>query len=283
MQPTTQKRGVVVFCHGYGVHAVFDILKPLIPGGPHVVYENSFTQRLVDAGYALWTFDCQGHGVSGAVENLKAYFNRFTHLADDFLLFTRLVREHEQGSSVPFFACGPSMGGGVIARAARLQPNFVDGMILVAPMLCLDNLANGFLNRLVLPVGEWMSDKCPTWRIARMERTDRFPDSHNEFIRDPLNDSSQYCRARPAWEFYQFALDMMKHCDEISTPFVTIHSETDTLVDPNSSRILYRDAKVRDKSYIQFNHMWHSLLNEDGCEEVFEAIVKWLHERTDKK
>ena len=63
-------KGIVVLCHGYGVHQTFTWYLAAAPGGEHVVFNDSIVQRLCDAGYAVRGIDHQGHGRSESARGL---------------------------------------------------------------------------------------------------------------------------------------------------------------------------------------------------------------------
>jgi acylglycerol lipase len=276
-QPSGEKKGVVILVHGFSVHAMFEFLSAVTPGGKHCVYEGSLPQKLVSLGFSVWTYDAQGHGLSGGFENLRGYFNHFEDLVDDLLLFTSLVKKQEQ-TTLPFFACGSSMGGGVLTKAVRRDPTLVSGIVLLAPMLSLEKISKSSINKALLPFGSFASTYTPWARLMLMQVN---PNAHcrEEFLNDSLCDTSRFIRARTSWECYLFATEMIRNCQQVTTPFLAIHSENDSLVDPDSSQTLFRDAQTTDKEYFPVNHMWHVLLHEEGADKVREKVAEWFSKR----
>jgi len=76
-----------------------------------------------------------------------------------------------------------------------------------------------------------------------------------------------------------FCESMIHQCADISTPFLTMHSQDDTLVDPDSSAVLMRDSVTTDKEFMHLDHMWHAFLHEPGSEEVVAKIIDWIGSR----
>ena len=106
-------KGIVVLCHGYGVHQTFTWYLATAPGGEHVVFKDSIVQRLCDAGYAVRGIDHQGHGRSESARGLRCYFDSFEDLVDENMAYVRQVMAEPINAKrrLPIFLFGESMGG----------------------------------------------------------------------------------------------------------------------------------------------------------------------------
>merc|ERR1719361_1572968 len=94
------------------------------------------------------------------------------------------------------FALGESMGGGVVCQAAQLEPSTFAGLVLLAPMLSVENLARTRMNRIMRPVGGLLSSVVPKAKLLYIPPAEKFPEIHAQFRADPLVDHSQFLRTR---------------------------------------------------------------------------------------
>lgn len=268
--------------HGIKAHAMFEFNRA-DESGRHCVFEGSLGSKLTSMGFHVFSFDQQSHGLSEALRGKRCYVDSFDDLANDLLHFARLARtlvmRTVKDTGVPMFAVGESMGGGVVCRAAQLDPAAFAGLVLLAPMLSVENLARTRMNRIMRPIGNFLSTVAPAARLLYLPPPQKFPEIHAQFRADPLNDSSQFIRTRTGMTMARFCEEMIHRCGEVQTPFLTMHSQDDTLVDPDSSAVLLRDSTALDKEFVHLDHMWHAFLHEPGSEEVVKKIINWVDQR----
>ena len=123
---TPPPAAIVVFVHGYCVHARYECLQPDHPGAPgHTRYDGSLTQRLNEIGCDVHAFDLQGHGESERYKGRRCYASDTDDYARDAVAFVRLVRAKYRKTAVtkqapPLFLMGASMGGLLAVRALQL-------------------------------------------------------------------------------------------------------------------------------------------------------------------
>merc|ERR1719183_1168941 len=110
----------------------------------------------------------------------------------------------QDAAAAPMFALGESMGGGVVCRAAQLDPPSFAGLVLLAPMLSVENLAKSRMNRIMRPIGGFLATVAPKARLLYIPPTEKFPEVHAEFQADTLNDTSQFVRTRTAMAMATF-------------------------------------------------------------------------------
>lgn len=283
-QPTGTKRGVVVMHHGIRAHSMFEFCVSNSPGSPHDQVKGGIVEAFVDAGFAFYCYDAQGHGLSEAARGVRIFYEEFDDLARDFLLFTRLARREEirrTGSELPFFGAGISMGGGVAVKAAIKVPDFVQGLVLFCPMLSLEILASKPVNKILRPLAYPLGRCLPTVPLATPEENTMFPSVAEEFAKDDLCDRRDKICCRVGLETMLWTDFMTKGGGfaAVKTPFITFQSSADTYVDPASSERLGKEAQSDDKTWVKVDKMWHFLLVEPGREEMFPQVTKWVLDR----
>jgi len=275
-------RGIVVLTHGIKAHAMFE-WNNADESGQHCNFNGSISDRLTSMGFHVFAFDQQSHGLSEGLSGKRCYVSEFDDVARDLLQFAGLARkfveETIEAKNLPLFALGESMGGGVVCRAAQMEGSAFAGLVLLAPMLSVENLAKNRMNRIMRPIGGFLSTVAPKARLLYLPPAEKFPEIHAQFKADSLNDSSQFVRTRTAMTMVRFCESIIHECADIQTPFLTMHSQDDTLVDPESSAVLMRDSKTADKEFVHLDHMWHAFLHEPGSEEVVAKIAEWIGKR----
>ncbi|XP_058091523.1 caffeoylshikimate esterase-like isoform X2 [Magnolia sinica] len=110
-------KGILCFCHGYGDTCTF--------------FFEGIAKRFAAAGYGVYALDYPGFGLS---EGLHGYIPSFDVLANDVIEHYTKVKGSPEGSGLPHFLLGQSMGGAVALKVHLKQPRAWDGVILVAPM-----------------------------------------------------------------------------------------------------------------------------------------------------
>ena len=109
-------KGVVVFSHGHGVHATFELLNSVKAPGIRTQYKGTWVEAFNKAGYSVFAMDHQGHGRSDFARGKQCYFERIDNVVQDYSQFVTLVRK--VGPELPSFMLGMSMGGFVVVSSA---------------------------------------------------------------------------------------------------------------------------------------------------------------------
>lgn len=86
-------------------------------------------------------------------------------------------------------------------------------------------------------------------------------------------------RVRNANEYLRCTESVMGRLGEVTLPLLVVHSENDSMCDPDGSKALYREARGDDKTIRLVNHMWHVLVKEDGNEILQEELIAWVKTR----
>ena len=88
--------------------------------------------------------------------------------------------------------------------------------------------------------------------------------------------ASGHTRVRLASEYLRVTSYIMRNLKRITLPFVTFHSDGDTMVDPDGSRKLCDQASSEIKEYENCPGSWHILIHEPGNERTLEKTISFL-------
>lgn len=274
---TDKPRGVIISHHGIRSHGLFEILCPQTPGGRQTCVKGSIAELFLDDGFAVYAYDCEGHGLSEGQAG-RAYFESTWDLAADLVQFTGLVRTKHPGLRV--FASACSMGGGICVGAAIKDPTAFDGLILAAPMVSVERVKNKGANKILVPLAPKMLKCFPcikTWRLVAFPQNPD-EDSRKTFLEDPLTESEPMMMAGPSFAAMTFCLDLVEQVGRLSTTFLTMHSKDDTSTDYASSEILMARADTTDKTFLEpppGSH--HNLFGDEVSREWTRSTVcDWL-------
>lgn len=239
-------RAVIIAQHGIRSHALYDLLHSATPGGRMKSLEGSLAEYYLEGGFAIYTYDCEGHGLSQS-RACRGYFSDCWHLAADLVHFTLLVRKERR--CLPVFVSAASLGGGISIGAAVLQPDVFDGLILAAPMVSVEHMKKNPANKCLVPLARLLK-WCRCCRTARFVTMPRNPDDRamKSWREDPLADSKRRLMIGPAAACMFYCMDLVNRIEDLSTPFLTMHAKNDPYTDYESSEIIMARAGTKDKT-----------------------------------
>ncbi|KAH7537302.1 hypothetical protein FEM48_Zijuj03G0078300 [Ziziphus jujuba var. spinosa] len=237
-------------------------------------------RRLVQAGYAMYGMDYEGHGKSAG---LQGYVESFDNVVDDVSDHYTSICEKKENRKKLRFLMGESMGGAMALQVHRKKPEYWDGAVLVAPMCKIaDEMKPSpmVVNALVK-----LSRVIPTWKVIPsndvIDSAFKVPE-----VREQVR-ANQYCykgrpRLKTGYELLRVSTDIEKNLNEVSLPFLVLHGEDDKVTDKSVSKQLYEVASSKDKTLKLYPGMWHGLLYgepPENLEIVFSDIIGWLNEK----
>ena len=251
--------GACILVHGYAQSTHFEFLAADYPGGPHSTWQGSILQHLVDAGISCYAIDLQGHGESEGARGLRGFFERFDDLAEDVLLLHDVVKK-ETGGALPIFWCGASMGGAVAGRAAQMLPHSAAGLVMLAPMISLEKVAEKAIlgpirNRHLKPVAGFLSWLLPTLPLIKKSDSVLAQQLDQEFRADVTNYTGSV-RVRVAHHFDMICRNFLKadcalSLEKIECPsMLTLHANADTMTEPAGSVSLFERATCARKTLV---------------------------------
>ncbi|GMY08651.1 caffeoylshikimate esterase-like [Fagus crenata] len=266
--PTNQESKALIFMmHGYAMECSITM--------------NSTAIRLVEAGFAVYGIDYEGHGKSSGLAGLVSSFD---DVADDCFNHFRTICEKKENKGKMRYLLGESMGGALALLLHRNKPYYWDGAVLVAPMCKIaDNLRPSpmvisFLKKLCFVI--------PTWKLIPsddiVEIAFKQPEMRKQIKTNP------YCykgrpRLKTGYELFRISSELEQKLKEVTLPFLVLHGEEDRVTDKSVSQQLHEVASSTDKSIKLYPEMWHGLLygeTQQNQDIVFADIISWLEKRT---
>jgi alpha-beta hydrolase superfamily lysophospholipase len=245
-------KGVVVIAHGVSEHS---------GRYAHVA------RRLNAAGYDVFALDHRGHGRS---DGGKANIGRISSAVADIGTMIGIAREQSAGPKL--FLLGHSMGGALALQFALDRQDELDGLVLSAPAAALEAAS-----RFELFAGRTLSVVAPNLGVFPVDPTavSRDPEVVRDYESDPLN----YHRKLPARTVAELAdaiEDFPGRLPGLTIPLLVMVGTADRLVPPDASRMVEREAGSADKRLIEYEGLFHEILNEPEQNKVMDDLVAWL-------
>ncbi|GBG24455.1 Monoglyceride lipase [Hondaea fermentalgiana] len=239
-------------------------------------YAGSWVERLNEEGYLFTGMDLQSYGLSEGARGLQYYFERFEDHVTDLVQFRKMVSE--EYPNTPIYLMGISMGGCIAARLAEFDCAFpYAGLILLAPMLSIEQLKKRPINKVLLPLADCMSALAPTLRLAdKAAHPNVLLRKH--FEADPLNETTYKIRVRVGAECLKVVERARQELTQIKCPLLAVHSRHDTMTDPAGSELAVDLATSSSKTLklLDDPYLWHELGHEPGNAKVLQLVLEWL-------
>ena len=228
----------------------------------------AFAEKLVAAGYAVWSFDMRGHGRSSG---RRVTFDRIDDLLGDLDAVLREVAAREPGR--PVFVYGHSLGGLVSSLYAIERQPPLAGVVLAAPGIAFD--APPFQLGAVR-VAAALLPNAPAHAISHRDFSRR-PEVVAEMDADPLIDQGKL-PARSARAASAGVARVWARVEQLRVPLLVVHGTGDKITAAAGSRELVDRAGSRDKTLRLYDGLVHDLLREpDGAgARVAQDVIAWL-------
>lgn len=272
MEPvnSSEIKAVVCFCHGYNDNISF--MK-------RVEY-----RRYVRAGIAVVMIEYEGHGRS---DGLNGLMPRFDGLIDDVSTFFEEVTEKKYPGKKRFLV-GESMGGAVAMLTYNRKPDLFSGVVLVCPM---SKVAENMLP----PV--WVVNTIrrilgPTGHVTAFGMLSIAPAKGNT-----ANESFKLLKKKRLFTMHPFIYGRRPRLDtareiidvtrkisgsllqEFDAPFLVQHGSADKVTSCDMSKMLYHEAKSKDKDIRIYEGGWHALTSgetDEDIDRVFSDSTAWI-------
>ncbi|MSO42453.1 MAG: alpha/beta hydrolase [Solirubrobacterales bacterium] len=248
----TAARATVVIAHGVSEHS---------GRYAHVA------ARLVGEGYAVYALDHRGHGRS---DGRRACVDRVARAVADIGTLIGIARAEQSGAKL--FLLGHSMGGALALQYAIDRQDSIDGLILSAPAAALEAAS-----QVQLIAGRVLSVVAPTVGVFDVDAAgvSRDPEVVRAYVDDPLVHNGKL-PARTVAELASAIQGFERGARTLRLPLLVMLGTADTLVPPDAGRMVEREAGSADKTLIEYEGLYHEILNEPEQDRVMDDLVAWL-------
>ncbi len=256
-RPSGEARGIVVLVHGLGEHS---------DRYPHLV------EALVEAGYALVTYDLRGHGRSGG---RKGHIDAFDQFRSDVDL--ALEVSHALVPGKPVFLYGHSLGSVIALDYVLEGGDGLEGIILSGTAVDASQVAPAWQ----VAILKALSRLWPTFSLTVAlpgELLSRYPELCSAYNSDPLVHWTR--SARLATEGLSAVERVRNHAEDLHTPALFIHGEEDPIVPVAAARSYFEAIPASDKTMHVYAGGLHEPHNDIEHERVMQDVVAWLRERS---
>jgi alpha-beta hydrolase superfamily lysophospholipase len=224
-------------------------------------------RRLNGAGYAVYALDHRGHGRS---DGSRANIGRISSAVADIGTLIGIARG-ERGDG-KMFLLGHSMGGALALQFALDRQDELDGLVLSAPAAALEAASP-----VELFMGRVLSRVAPSLGVFPVdpETVSRDPEVVRDYEQDPLNHHSKL-PARTVAELAGAIEEFPERLPTLTVPLLVMVGTGDRLVPPDASRMVEAEAGSADKRLIEYEGLYHEILNEPEQDRVMDDLVAWL-------
>jgi len=255
--PDATPRAVITLVHGVGEHSgrYLNVIEPL-----------------VEAGYAVYSFDQRGHGASAG---RRVHVGRWTEYRDDLETFLGIVSAKEPGRPVILY--GHSMGSLVVLDYLLQKPTGLAGAIISGAAL----QPAGVGSPVMIAMARVLTHVTPTLAInlgIEAASLTRDPDALAAYDADPLVTG----KATVRWGTE--SLDTVERIKagmaEIELPILVVHGDDDHLNLVAGARALYEAVRSADKTMRVYPGVLHEPHNDLGHEQLAADVTAWLDHLT---
>ncbi|WP_342621430.1 alpha/beta hydrolase [Erysipelothrix sp. P66] len=238
-------KGIVIISHGFL---------------EQVVYYNSVAYGLNQRGYTVIRYDMRSHGSTKApLGDLKDYRDLLLDL-DTLVSYSQTI-----ASDCPIYTMGFSLGGLVTALYGLEYGHRIDGQILLAPGLCVqdhwESLNQSSISVLALFTALIKDD---LWQLSMIEQAlSRAPFKRvtQAFVLETLVNAPMVIQARMS----------MYAC-----PCLIFHGDCDSIVPLESSQAFYETIESKAKALKVLKGVGHNIFQSQKKEMVMDATNAWL-------
>jgi acylglycerol lipase len=250
--PAKRTRGSVVIAHG---------------GGEHSGRYQHVAERLNKERYAVFALDHRGHGESGGAPGLIDSLDKT--VAD---LGTLIGLADDEMPDKKLFLLGHSMGGLIALQYALDYGDTLDGLALSAPLAKL-NAANP----VQLAAARVVSVVAPSTGVFKVDSStvSRDPEVVRAYDADPLVLHDKL-PARTVTEIAAAINRFPERLPSLRLPLLVMVGSGDELVPPDAAEMVHDLAGSQDKTLIEYDGLFHEILNEPEQDEVLDDLVEWL-------
>lgn len=237
-----------------------------------------FPERLVQAGYAVLTFDFRGHGDSGGE---RGYYTEASHL-DDLQRAVETLKGHADVDTRRLFLLGFSVGNfSTLRMLADHGEDFLGG-IAVAPPAQLRQVTTPI--EFALYQGAYRAIARPLHQLfgfhIRVPYQFKAEDCFHSA--DAVAHAKAHLKLQTQMPVTNYpylggGADNVRTAAKVTLPMlVTVGSEDAIILNPQS-REVYEALASEDKQWVRFVGSGHNLMGDAQGAEFAEVVIDWLN------
>ncbi|MBK7858377.1 MAG: alpha/beta hydrolase [Archangiaceae bacterium] len=251
--PDGEFTSVVGVVHGYGDHS----------GRYRRVID-----YLVSQGHGVLAFDYRGHGKA---DGKRGHVTEWSEYLGDMEVFWARVRQLASGK--PTFVLAHSHGGLMATHFAARRPEGLKGLVLSAPFYRLAMKPP----RVKTFAATLLANVLPSVPVATglsPALLSRDVEWQRETAEDPLYGKA----ATPRWYVeHRKAQEALTGLGaQLVLPVLMVTGGSDPVASTPAARGFFETIASSDKTYKEYPGMLHEVLCEQGKEEVWADISRWL-------
>jgi len=251
--PAGTPKGVVLVTHGYAEHC-----------GRY----RELAHVIVDAGWAVMTYDVRGHGQSPGP---RGFIEKFQVYLDDLAAMVRAAKELAPGA--PLVLLGHSHGSLITLRALcdDKPPADVKAAIISSPFLALKMPVPGY-KKVLAKIASRVAPKLSQPNDLRVEDLTSDVGKQQERVADKL------CFDIATSRWFTESADAQKfvaaNADRIKIPTTWLVGGADRITDAARSKVVA--ARVPGANYHDLVGLRHEVFNETTRAKVFAEVTRVL-------
>ncbi|MBN3518510.1 lysophospholipase [Algoriphagus lutimaris] len=241
--------------------------------GEHSGRYTALAETLVSIGVSVFSFDGRGHGKSAPNEP-DAYFESYLSYLEDIHVLFEKAKNYQ--ASLPIFLYGHSMGGGFAAAYVLKYNPELNGVILSSPAIMEDPKTPKILKSISGLISKFL----PRLKALKLDPKgiSKLKKEVQRYLDDPLIYKDAY-PARTAAEVFNMMKYIQEHVVEFDQSVLLLHGTSDTLTNPEGSKLLFEKSNSIDKTLKLIPGGYHELINDTDSELVLELIKNWLKDK----
>lgn len=226
-----------------------------------------------DRGFACYALDYRAHGKS---PGLRVHVDRFEEFVED--VEAMRARVAEAHPSLPRFILGHSQGGLITILSILAEPEGLAGAVLSSPFLGVHPESRPPAP--VVALAPLMSRIVPRLRVDGGAKPDYLCHDRevvDAYKADPLVSSK--ISTRFGTEVMAAQERALAEAGRLALPTLLMFAGDDHVVDPAATRRWAQAAPSSQLEVVEWERLWHELLNEPEKGEVLDRIGRFLDAR----
>jgi len=254
---STSAERVVVVLHGIGYHS-----------GPYKVIADALNPH----GIHVYALDARAHGLSCG---RRGYLGTPAQAVEDVSSIVRFVKKQRPNAKI--YLLGESMGGAFALNYVRGNSNQIDGLILLAPAINVNNHQLFKIENLRLLPYFLFAHRTLAISLVdkRLEESSRDP----QFIAERRTDPLAYKSIGFAylWDIKHLVRNWKSEIvPHLNAPTLVVQGGKDLIVSHKDCEALVRTRGTPDGQYKVFRDARHTTLWDPETPEILGLVREWI-------